>query len=86
MEKSTLTKKSTEVKNKMTSTREFDEEEIRSVNIRNYHKEDRDLKDNIEVSIHFKEDADVEVSNNVLIFKADVMNAEELRQLVAGEK
>lgn len=70
----------------MTSTREFNEEDIRSVNVRNYNREDRDTEDNVEVSIHFKEDADVDISNNVLMFKANWFNAEELRKFVAGEK
>lgn len=70
----------------MTTTRKFNEEDIQSVKVRNYNREDRNTEDNMEVSIHFKEDADVDISNNVLMFKANWFNAEELRQFVAEEE
>jgi len=58
------------------------EEAISSIEIIHYER-DRKLSKNLEVAIHFKEDYDgIDVSNDVIMVKAGVFNAEELRQLL----
>jgi len=58
-------------------------EAIEKVRIRNYQLEERKIQGNIEVTIFLEEDHELaeEVENDVIMMKADILNAVELDNL-----
>lgn len=69
----------------MSTTREIPAEDIKKIKVKNYNFEDRKTEDNMEVSIHFNEDSEIDPDHDVIMLKANIFNAEELRQFVADK-
>jgi len=70
----------------MSSEREIQPEDIRTISVKDFEFEGRDPAGNVYVIIHFKEDAEIDVDHDILRLSADRFNGENLKQFVAEEE